>query len=135
MTAATYSNRQHNNYTNLITSPSADHLNTRIPEHPIPNSRQIVLADVAGFCFGVRRAVQITEKARAERFGKLTTLGMLVHNEQVISRMRQEGVENAPTLEEIGEGTVVLSAHGVAPSVLKQVNNKDWILWMSPVRL
>src|SRR5262245_54634626 len=82
--------------------------------------RQIVLAQVAGFCFGVRRAVNMTLEARRERYGKLTTLGSLVHNEQVISRMEKEGIDAAPNLEQIQEGTVVLSAHGVAPSVLEQ---------------
>jgi (E)-4-hydroxy-3-methyl-but-2-enyl pyrophosphate reductase len=82
------------------------------------SSRRIVLAEVAGFCFGVRRAVEMANAARRERLGRLTTLGPIVHNEQVIARMRDEGIETAPALEAIPEGTVILSAHGVAPSVL-----------------
>lgn len=81
-------------------------------------ARRIVLAEVAGFCFGVRRAVEMANAARRERIGKLTTLGPIVHNEQVIGRMRDEGIETASTLNQISEGTVILSAHGVAPSVL-----------------
>ncbi|HLK57748.1 MAG TPA: 4-hydroxy-3-methylbut-2-enyl diphosphate reductase [Chthonomonadaceae bacterium] len=87
---------------------------------PAPVKRKIVLAEVAGFCFGVRRAVDMTEKARRERLGRLTTLGPIIHNEQVISRMQGMGIETAPTLDTISEGTVVLSAHGVAPAVLEQ---------------
>lgn len=82
--------------------------------------RRIVLAEVAGFCFGVQRAVELAQAARRERSGKLTTLGSLVHNEQVIAQMQAEGIGRATTLEEIREGTVVLSAHGVAPAVLAQ---------------
>ncbi len=85
-----------------------------------PRTRRIVLAEVAGFCFGVRRAVELAEAARRERFGKLTTLGPLIHNEQVITRMQAEGIETAANLEAIREGTVVLSAHGVAPAVVTQ---------------
>lgn len=82
--------------------------------------RRIVLAEVAGFCFGVRRAVEITEKTRREQSGRLTTLGPLIHNQQVISKMREAGIENASELGEISGGTVVLSAHGVSPIVLHQ---------------
>lgn len=82
--------------------------------------RKIVLAQVAGFCFGVRRAVDMTLEARRERYGRLTTLGALVHNEQVTSRLETKGIDTAASLEQITDGTVVLSAHGVAPSVLTQ---------------
>ncbi len=82
--------------------------------------RKIILAQVAGFCFGVKRAVDITNEARKERFGKLTTLGPIIHNEQVINRMRQDGIDTAPILDAITEGTVVMSAHGVAPAELAQ---------------
>jgi 4-hydroxy-3-methylbut-2-enyl diphosphate reductase len=86
--------------------------------------RRIVLADVAGYCFGVKRAVEITEEARRERFGKLTTLGPIIHNEQVISKMQAEGIDTSPTLEQITEGTVVLSAHGVSPDVVFQARQQ-----------
>jgi 4-hydroxy-3-methylbut-2-enyl diphosphate reductase len=87
-------------------------------------TRRIVLAKVAGFCFGVRRAVDMTEAARASRSGRLTVLGMLVHNEQVISRMRDSGIDSAGSLDAIEEGTVVLSAHGVAPAVSVSVRSR-----------
>lgn len=82
--------------------------------------RRIVLAEVAGFCFGVKRAVEITEAARQTRAGQITTLGPIIHNEQVIAKMEADGIGTAPTLEAITEGTVVLSAHGVSPAVVQQ---------------
>jgi small subunit ribosomal protein S1 len=82
--------------------------------------RRIVLAQVAGFCFGVKRAVDIANAARLEHTGTMTLLGPIVHNEQVIARMQAEGIGTAPALEAIQEGTVVLSAHGVAPAVVAQ---------------
>ncbi len=80
----------------------------------------IKLARVAGFCFGVQRAVDLTTQARREIDGRMTTLGMLVHNPQVIARLQESGIESAPALESIPEGTVVLSAHGVAPGTLAE---------------
>jgi 4-hydroxy-3-methylbut-2-enyl diphosphate reductase len=82
--------------------------------------RTILLAAVAGFCFGVRRAVQMTETARSTRTGPVTTLGSLVHNSQVIERLRTGGVGVEADLGQINEGTVVLSAHGSAPAVMRQ---------------
>ena len=89
-----------------------------------PRQRRIILAEVAGFCFGVRRAIDMAAAARRERLGKLTTLGPIVHNEQVIARMQAQGIESASELSAISEGAVILSAHGVAPPVLKQATQQ-----------
>lgn len=86
--------------------------------------RRVVLAEVAGFCFGVRRAVEMTTTFRREHVGRVTTLGPLIHNEQVIARMRDDGVETAADLDAIQEGAVVLSAHGVSPAVVAQAQSQ-----------
>jgi small subunit ribosomal protein S1 len=95
-----------------------------LTQRAVPVRRRVVLAEVAGFCFGVRRAVEMTENFRREHTGRLTTLGPIIHNEQVIDRMRQEGVETASELESIPEGTVVLSAHGVSPAIVAQARQQ-----------
>jgi small subunit ribosomal protein S1 len=89
-----------------------------------PRTRRILVAEVAGFCFGVKRAVELAEAARRERPGKLTTLGPIIHNAQVIARMQDQGIETAAALEAIAEGTVILSAHGVAPRVAAQAKSQ-----------
>lgn len=81
--------------------------------------RKIVVARVAGFCFGVQRAVDMVMEARRARYGRLTSLGPIVHNNQVIDRLMAQGVESAADLGEVREGAVILSAHGVAPSTLE----------------
>jgi 4-hydroxy-3-methylbut-2-enyl diphosphate reductase len=97
-------------------------MNTQPDAAPAPpgGTRRIVLAEVAGFCFGVKRAVDMAEAARRKRADRITTLGPIIHNDQVIARMRADGIDTAPALETITEGTVILSAHGVAPTVLAQ---------------
>ncbi len=80
--------------------------------------RRIVLADVAGYCFGVRRAVDIALETRAQRTGNVTTLGPIIHNQQVIDRMELGRIGVAAALEQVPDGTVILSAHGVSPAVL-----------------
>jgi 4-hydroxy-3-methylbut-2-enyl diphosphate reductase len=79
--------------------------------------RTVIVAKAAGFCYGVQRAVDLALEARRERFGRLTSLGPIVHNGQVVDRLRAEGVEAAADLGAIHEGAVILSAHGVAPEV------------------
>jgi (E)-4-hydroxy-3-methyl-but-2-enyl pyrophosphate reductase len=94
------------------------------PEMPRLRPR-IVLAEVAGVCFGVRRALDIAHKTRLETAGRLTTLGAIVHNEQVIERMRDAGIETEAELERITDGTVILSAHGVGPRVVEQAKRQN----------
>src|SRR5262245_29849922 len=84
------------------------------PESRI-TQRRVVVARVAGFCFGVQRAVDKVMEARRERWGRLTSLGPIVHNGQVVDRLAASGVETAADLGEVSDGAVVLSAHGVAP--------------------
>jgi len=86
--------------------------------------RRIVLAQVAGFCFGVKRAVDMANAARRSRQDRLTVLGPIVHNTQVIARMEREGIGTSTELSDIREGTVILSAHGVAPSVVAQAKSQ-----------
>ncbi len=80
---------------------------------------KVVIARSAGFCFGVRRAVEMVETARRTLDGPITTLGPIIHNAQVAARHREAGISMATDLSEVSSGTVVFSAHGVSPS-LKQ---------------
>lgn len=76
-----------------------------------------------GFCFGVRRAIELVEKTRAER-GSLYTLGALVHNQQVVDRLHKRGIEIAANLDTIPSGIVAITSHGVSPEVVDQAQKK-----------
>ena len=70
---------------------------------------RVVLARHAGFCFGVRRAVET-----AERSAPAVTLGPIIHNPQVVDRLRAMGVESADSPGEIPEGSrAVIRSHGI----------------------
>jgi 4-hydroxy-3-methylbut-2-enyl diphosphate reductase len=79
---------------------------------------EVIKAKELGFCMGVRRAVDMMEDAAEER-GPLTSLGSTVHNPQVVSKLRERGVEVIATLEAIDTRPVAITAHGVAPQVLE----------------
>jgi len=73
-----------------------------------------------GFCFGVRRAIELVQKAARER-GPLQTLGALVHNQQVVDKLAGYGVSIAASLDEIRGNIVAIASHGVGPDVMKQI--------------
>lgn len=73
-----------------------------------------------GFCFGVRRAIEVVEKASRER-GPLQTLGALVHNQQVVSRLAEQGVGVANSIDEVEGGIVAIASHGVSPEIMEEM--------------
>lgn len=78
---------------------------------------RIILSDMLGFCFGVRRAIDLAEKALATGC-RVSTLGSLVHNEQETARLAAAGIQQAETPEDITGDTVIIRAHGVRPDVM-----------------
>ena len=74
----------------------------------------------AGFCMGVRRAVEMAEKT-VEEGTPSCTLGELIHNPQVVRRLAERGLEPIRTPEEAGGRQVLIRSHGVAPAVLGRI--------------
>ena len=74
------------------------------------------LAKSAGFCFGVKRAVDEVYKQIETGRKPVYTYGPVIHNEQVMSELESKGVRVIHTeeeLEDIHEGTIIIRAHGV----------------------
>lgn len=82
-----------------------------------PDGRRIRIAEIAGACFGVRRALNLAEAARRENDGEVAVLGLLVHNQQVVDDLQSRGIGTVQAVSEMSQGTLVLSAHGVSPQV------------------
>ena len=77
---------------------------------------EVILADYLGFCYGVKRAIKIArENASAD--GTACTLGPIIHNPQMVDRLRREGVGSVNRLEEMEKGTIIIRSHGVGPAV------------------
>ena len=82
---------------------------------------KITLADTAGFCFGVRRAVELVEQT-ARTGASVVTLGPIVHNRHVVERFNALGVREAASTWEIPDGaTVIIRAHGVGRAVYEEL--------------
>jgi len=73
-----------------------------------------------GFCFGVRRAIDILEKVAGEQ-GMVETLGPVVHNQQVLQRLAGIGIRVAKGIDNIQDDTVAIGAHGVSPQLEKEI--------------
>jgi 4-hydroxy-3-methylbut-2-enyl diphosphate reductase len=84
---------------------------------------EIEKAGDLGFCFGVRRAIQMVEEA-AQKQGPLQTLGPIVHNRQVVEGLNAKGIEVASGLHDIDSEIVAITAHGVAPQVVDMLKSR-----------
>jgi 4-hydroxy-3-methylbut-2-enyl diphosphate reductase len=76
-----------------------------------------------GFCFGVKRAVDILEKVARER-GAVETLGPVVHNKQVVQRLAEIGVTVARDIDDIKGDTVATGAHGISPQLEEEIRDR-----------
>ena len=82
---------------------------------------KVVLAESAGFCYGVKRAMEGVMEAARQSGKPIYTLGPLIHNPQVIERLENEGVKSVEDIREIPAGsTVIMPSHGVSKSVMEQ---------------
>ncbi|WP_277288524.1 bifunctional 4-hydroxy-3-methylbut-2-enyl diphosphate reductase/30S ribosomal protein S1 [Veillonella montpellierensis] len=80
---------------------------------------EIKIAENCGFCFGVKRAVQMALEA-ADSDRESYTLGPIIHNPQVVGKLADKGVGSVDTLQDIPEGTVIIRSHGVGPAVYEE---------------
>jgi 4-hydroxy-3-methylbut-2-enyl diphosphate reductase len=84
---------------------------------------EIILADKAGFCFGVKRAINTAFEAATT--GNVYCLGPLIHNPQEVDRLRKAGVETVGDFSTLKKGkSLIIRSHGVPPSVLEQAKGQ-----------
>jgi 4-hydroxy-3-methylbut-2-enyl diphosphate reductase len=75
----------------------------------------IIVAQTAGFCFGVRIAVDMAKQA-GEKLGHAYTNGPIIHNKQVVNYLKSIGVEEMQDYSQLKPGdTVIIRSHGVPP--------------------
>ncbi len=94
---------------------------------PVPTTptgeRHIIVADVLGYCWGVRRAVDIISDA-ANPANKIAPIGDIIHNPQVVARLHERGVIGMNSVEEAKEQgfqRIAITAHGMGPHLAQEV--------------
>jgi 4-hydroxy-3-methylbut-2-en-1-yl diphosphate reductase len=86
---------------------------------------KIVLADAMGYCWGVRRTLDIIERAGTPG-NQIATIGDVIHNPHVVERLRKAGIQTAESVEEAakrGFTQVAITAHGAGPSRLDEATS------------
>lgn len=87
---------------------------------------RIQVAESAGFCFGVERAVSRTYQCAAETDTRYCTLGPIIHNAQVVGDLEKKGVRVIHTLKELApDETVIIRTHGVPKSVYDEMEARQ----------
>ena len=93
--------------------------NFKLPEKI---AKDIKLAKYAGFCYGVKRAVETVKKLKYENPDKnVFVLGELIHNTHVIHELEKLGIKTLTEIPEHGEGICVIRSHGESPEVIEKI--------------
>lgn len=88
----------------------------------------VTVAEKAGFCSGVKRAMAELQK-QAEKHGKGSTLGPLAHNEEVVSYLQERGVFTVNDLSEAKGAFLAVRTHGLSPELFAELENlKDTVI-------
>ena len=85
---------------------------------------EILVAKHAGFCFGVKRAINMAEDCAKEAEGRIYTLGPIIHNPQVVKELEKSGISAIKALDDIENGTVIIRSHGVTSDEMRIVQDK-----------
>ncbi|HOK35382.1 MAG TPA: 4-hydroxy-3-methylbut-2-enyl diphosphate reductase [Candidatus Pacearchaeota archaeon] len=87
---------------------------------------EIILSKEIGFCFGVRRAYDLTLKTTEEQKRPYFCLGPLVHNESVNKKLEKLGIKFVSSLDdEVKNGILIIPAHGARPEIFKEAKKRE----------
>lgn len=88
---------------------------------------EVITAKTAGFCFGVKRAVEKVYDQVNHGKKEIYTYGPIIHNEEVVSDLESKGVkvlESRKELEQLQSGTVIIRSHGVGKKIYQMIEEK-----------
>ena len=89
---------------------------------------KIKLVTSAGFCFGVKRAVNLAVKAAEDYPDQpIYTLGPIIHNPQVVKNLEAKGIHPLDSPKDVDHGIIIIRSHGVTRQELSQLNNNPAI--------
>ncbi len=90
---------------------------------------QIITAKSAGFCFGVKRAVDKVYEEAQNSDVPVYTFGPIIHNEEVVGDLEEKGVNAVSDINELKhmpKGTVVIRSHGVSKDIYDQIQSEGF---------
>lgn len=85
------------------------------------------MAQCAGFCYGVKRAVETTKKVKIENASKnVWVLGELIHNSHVIKELDELGIKTVDELPKDETGICIVRSHGMAPQKIQEITSNGF---------
>ncbi|NLY78255.1 MAG: bifunctional 4-hydroxy-3-methylbut-2-enyl diphosphate reductase/30S ribosomal protein S1 [Tissierellia bacterium] len=88
---------------------------------------KIYIADHAGFCFGVKRAIEIAENAleQSKSEEEIYSLGPLVHNPQVVEKFNEKGLKVIDNPDQVDKGKVIIRSHGISGMLQNKLESQN----------
>lgn len=87
---------------------------------------EVIVAKTAGFCFGVKRAIDIAFGLAEKKQKGIFTLGPIIHNPQVIEKLREREISPIEDLSVEGIETIIIRTHGVPVQILQEISNAGY---------
>ncbi|MBL7214855.1 MAG: 4-hydroxy-3-methylbut-2-enyl diphosphate reductase [Phycisphaerae bacterium] len=84
---------------------------------------KVLVAEKCGFCPGVRNAINLAEKT-LEQEKEVSSLGHIIHNEDVVSQLSEDGLKTIDSIDAVESGTVLIRSHGATQDELDKINLK-----------
>lgn len=85
---------------------------------------EIFVAKSSGFCFGVKRAINLANKCASETRGEIYTLGPIIHNPQVVKKLEESRVYAKKGIDGLASGTIIIRSHGAKLDEIKAAKEK-----------
>ena len=86
---------------------------------------KITVAPSAGFCFGVKRAINLAIDSASKFDSELNTLGPIIHNPQVVSQLKEKKIFPVDTVDEIKSDKVIIRSHGIKVNIENKILQKN----------
>src|SRR5262249_14391137 len=99
------------------------HVDIRMKTLEKATKRKVIMAKEVGFCFGVKRAINLTRQALAER-SDVFILGDLVHNKRVTDELENKGLRKVDDYTGEKSGTMVIRAHGLPKAKIREAKDR-----------
>lgn len=96
---------------------------------------KVLLAEHAGYCFGVKRAVELAIKTAQDNDNKVYTLGPLIHNNSAVDMLKEKNVFSVDDINKVEGDNIIIRSHGVGKEIYDHCSEKKLILLMPHVLL
>jgi 4-hydroxy-3-methylbut-2-enyl diphosphate reductase len=89
---------------------------------------KIIIAKTIGFCYGVKKAVQLAESAVKKYQPPINTIGPLIHNKIEIDRLKKIGIDYISNITDTNKGTLIIRTHGLPKKMIDELKTKQLVL-------